>query len=72
MAVGSVGPRAVLAAAAADGLVGASVEDTDRLRSAAALAAEASGAVEDANGSVEYKEQLVRVLVERCVGDALG
>jgi CO/xanthine dehydrogenase FAD-binding subunit len=36
------------------------------------LAAEASGAVEDANGSVEYKEQLVRVLVERCVTAALA
>ena len=51
---------------------GASVEDIDRLRSAGALAAEAAGAVEDANGSVEYKEQLVRVLVERCVRDALS
>ena len=71
VAVGSVGPRAVLAAAAADGLVGAAVEDTGRLRAAAALAAEASGAVEDANGSVEYKEQLVRVLVERCVRDTI-
>ena len=72
VAVGSVGPRAVLAAAAAARLAGAAVEDTGRLRSAAALAADASGAVEDANGSVEYKEQLVRVLVERCVRDALG
>ena len=72
MAVGSVGPRAVLATGAADALAGASVEDTDRLHSASALAAEAAGAVEDANGSVEYKEQLVRVLVERCVRDALA
>lgn len=72
VAVGSVGPRAVLATSAADALAGASVEDIDRLRSAGALAAEAAGAVEDANGSVEYKEQLVRVLVERCVRDTLS
>ena len=72
VAVGSVGPRAVLATGAAGALAGASVEDTDRLHSASALAAEAAGAVEDANGSVEYKEQLVRVLVERCVRDALA
>jgi carbon-monoxide dehydrogenase medium subunit len=72
VAVGSVGPRAVLATGAAGALAGASVDDADRLRSAAALAAEEGGAVEDANGSAEYKEQLVRALVERCVRDALS
>jgi carbon-monoxide dehydrogenase medium subunit len=72
IAVGSVGPRAVLASEAARALAGASVEDVGALRAAGALAAEAAGAVEDANGSVEYKEQLVRVLVERCVRDALA
>jgi carbon-monoxide dehydrogenase medium subunit len=72
IAVGSVGPRAVLASEAGVALAGVSAEDRDALASAAALAAEAAGAVEDANGSVEYKEQLVRVLVERCVRDALG
>jgi CO/xanthine dehydrogenase FAD-binding subunit len=61
----------VLATGAAEGLGGASVEDADRLRAAGALAAEAAGAVEDANGSAEYKEQLVRVLVERCLRDVL-
>jgi aerobic carbon-monoxide dehydrogenase medium subunit len=72
VAVGSVGPRAVLATEAGAALAGVAVEDGDALRSAAALAAQAAGAVEDVNGSVEYKEQLVRVLVERCVGDALA
>ena len=72
VAVGSVGPRAVLATEAASALAGASTEDRDALRSAGALAAEAAGAVEDSNGSVEYKQQLVRVLVERCVRDALS
>ena len=31
-----------------------------------------SEAVEDANGSAEYKQQLVRVLVERCFRAATG
>ena len=68
IAVGSVGPRAVLVD---DALAGATVDDGDALRTAAERAAEAAGAVEDANGSVEYKEQLVRVLVERSVREAL-
>ena len=72
IAVGSVGPRAVLADEAGRALAGGSVEDTDVLRSACALVAEAAGAVEDANGSVEFKEQLVRVLMERCVREALS
>ncbi len=69
IAVGSVGPRAVLVE---DALAGSSVDDADALRAAAERAAEASGAVEDANGSVEYKQQLVRVLVERSVREALA
>jgi carbon-monoxide dehydrogenase medium subunit len=70
--VGSVGARPVRAAAAADALVGRPTTDTPALAEAAALAAEVSDAVEDANGSVEYKQQLVRVLVERCVKAAVG
>ena len=69
VAVGSVGPRAVRVET---GLAGAAIEDGDALRRAGERAAEAAGAVEDANGSVEYKEQLVRVLVERCLRDALA
>ena len=33
--------------------------------------AEETNACFDANGSIEYKRQLVRVMVERCVRDAL-
>jgi CO/xanthine dehydrogenase FAD-binding subunit len=44
--------------------------DSVALAEAAALAASSSDAVEDANGSAEYKTELVRVLVERCFGDA--
>jgi len=72
VAVGSVGPRAVRATAAAEALLGEAAEDTEALAEAGALAAEQAGAVEDANGSVEYKQQLVRVLVERCVTAALN
>jgi carbon-monoxide dehydrogenase medium subunit len=39
---------------------------------AAEAAAGVAGAVEDANGSVEYKENLVRVLVERALAEALA
>jgi carbon-monoxide dehydrogenase medium subunit len=69
VAVGSVGPRAVLVDTR---LAGAPADDGDALRKAGERAAEAAGAVEDANGSVEYKEQLVRVLVERCLRETLS
>jgi carbon-monoxide dehydrogenase medium subunit len=69
VAVGSVGPRAVLVET---GLAGTPADDGDALRKAGELAAEVAGAVEDANGSVEYKEQLVRVLVERCLRETLS
>jgi carbon-monoxide dehydrogenase medium subunit len=72
IAVGSVGPRPVRATAASEFLVGKPAADTEAIVEAAMLAAEASNAVEDANGSVEYKEQLVRVLFERCVAAAVG
>jgi aerobic carbon-monoxide dehydrogenase medium subunit len=72
IAVGSVGARAVRATAAEDALAGKPAEDSETLAEAASLAAGASDAVEDANGSVEYKQQLVRVLVERCVTAAVG
>lgn len=71
--VGSVGARVVRidAAAALVGMRTAAPED-DRLRAVAGAAAEASGAVDDANGSAEYKRALVAVLVRRAVGAALA
>jgi CO/xanthine dehydrogenase FAD-binding subunit len=42
------------------------------LARAAETAAEAARAVEDANGSVEYKEHLVSVLVRRTFAEALA
>ena len=69
IAVGSVSPRPLRAAPAEETIVGKSPADTDALAEAAVQAAQTSGAVEDANGSVEYKTELVRVLVERCLRD---
>ena len=72
ISVGSVGPRAVRASVAESRLAGASARDDESLADAAGLAAEAAGAVEDANGSADYKAQLVRVLVSRCFREAVG
>jgi len=72
IAVGSVGARAVRASDAERALAGAAVEDADALARAAELAAEASEPVEDANGSADYKANLVRVLVERSFREAVG
>jgi carbon-monoxide dehydrogenase medium subunit len=72
IAVGSVGARPVRAQAAEQLLLGAPIDDTDTLERAADLAAAASQAVEDANGSADYKANLVRVLVKRCFADTLA
>jgi carbon-monoxide dehydrogenase medium subunit len=70
ISVGSVGARPVRAFAAEALLAGKPAGDDTVLAEAAGLAAAASEAVEDANGSAEYKTELVRVLVERCFRDA--
>lgn len=72
IAVGSVGARPVRAHAAEELLLGMPVDDADTLGRAAELAAEASQPVEDANGSPDYKANLVRVLVERCFAETLA
>jgi carbon-monoxide dehydrogenase medium subunit len=70
IAVGSVGARAVRARAGEARLAGASIADAAALAEAVELAAQAAEAVDDANGSADYKTQLVRVLVERCFREA--
>jgi carbon-monoxide dehydrogenase medium subunit len=70
IAVGSVGSRAVRAHAAEAQLQGVPTGDPDVLARAAATAAETSEPVDDANGSAEYKKELVRVLVTRCLREA--
>jgi carbon-monoxide dehydrogenase medium subunit len=72
IAVGSVGARAVRAAEAEQVLRGAAPDDRTALARAAELAAEAAEPVEDANGSADYKANLVRVLVERCFDEAVA
>lgn len=74
IAVGSVGPVPVRAREAEGFLAGLSIEEPDAaaLEAAGASAAGAAGAVEDSNGSPEYKRNLIRVLVERCFREALA
>lgn len=70
IAVGSVGARPVRADDAERMLVGAETA-SDRVRDdAAASAALAAGAVDDSNGSADYKTNLVEVLVKRCLHEA--
>jgi aerobic carbon-monoxide dehydrogenase medium subunit len=71
IAVGSVGPRPVRAYEAERILTGSHIADDPALERAAESAAVAGHPVEDGNGSAEYKANLVKVLVERCVAQAL-
>jgi carbon-monoxide dehydrogenase medium subunit len=72
IAVGSVGPQALRAEAAEARLSGVATSDTKAIAEAAERAAEASQPVEDSNGSADYKRELVRVLVTRCLREATG
>jgi carbon-monoxide dehydrogenase medium subunit len=74
VAVGSVGARPVRAPAAEQALTGAPVEELGEglLGEAGGRAAEAAAPVDDANGSSEYKAQLVRVLVDRTFRQAVA
>jgi aerobic carbon-monoxide dehydrogenase medium subunit len=72
VAVGSVGNRPRRALDAEDALAGAAADTLEGPAATAAdAAAEAADPVEDANGSVEYKRQLVRVLAKRCARAAV-
>ncbi len=72
VAVGSVSPMPVRVNEAEEALVGidAGAPRAGSLEAAGDAAAEASGAVEDAHGSAEYKRNLVRVLVRRALSEA--
>ena len=67
IAVGAVGARAVRISPAEARLEGAAAGDLDAIAQAAEAAAETSEPVDDANGSAEYKRELVRALVTRCL-----
>lgn len=72
LAVGSVGVAPVRVAEAESLLAGLSAEapSADAIAAAGDAAVEAAKPVADANGSVEYKQQLVRVLSGRCIREA--
>jgi aerobic carbon-monoxide dehydrogenase medium subunit len=72
VAVGSVGNRPHRSPDAEAALVGTPAGALEGpVTAAAEAAAENAEPVEDANGSVEYKRQLVRVLVQRCARAAV-
>jgi aerobic carbon-monoxide dehydrogenase medium subunit len=73
VSVGSVGAIPARAPGAEVILVGLATEapDSGAIDSAAEAAANASNATADLNGSPEYKRNLVRVLVKRCIAEAL-
>jgi carbon-monoxide dehydrogenase medium subunit len=72
--VGSVGVAPARIATAEQALVGADAQtpSAERLAAAGEAAARSVEPVADANGSVEYKRQLARVLVERCARAAVA
>jgi carbon-monoxide dehydrogenase medium subunit len=70
IAVGSVGARPVRALEAERLLVGAETVSNGAWNDASASAAAAANAVDDSNGSADYKANLVEVLVKRCLGEA--
>ena len=74
VAVGSVGARPVRAREAERLLAGldAASPDLAAVEAAGEAAAVAARCTEDANGFVEYKENLVRVLCRRTLGRALA
>lgn len=74
VAVGSVGVAAQRLVRVEESLVGmdAGAPRDEALSLCAETAATEASPVEDSNGSVDYKRQLVRVLMARCVRDALA
>jgi carbon-monoxide dehydrogenase medium subunit len=73
IAVGSVSARAGRIGEAENLFVDVPVESGgEAARMAGEIAAEAVAPLADLNGSVEYKRNLVRVLVSRCCGIAVG
>jgi carbon-monoxide dehydrogenase medium subunit len=69
--IGTVSQRLSLAEQTLRG-IDAIAPATPQLSAVARAAGDQAEIVADSNGSVEYKRQLVRVLVGRCVGEALA
>ncbi len=69
VAIGAVAPTALLVPAAADALVGTSVDD-DTLAAAAAACSAAASPITDKRGTVEYRRKVVGVLCKRAAAIA--
>ena len=69
VAIGAVAPTALLVPAAADALVGTSVDD-DALAAAAAACSAAASPITDKRGTVEYRRKVVGVLCKRAAAIA--
>lgn len=64
VAIGAVGPTALLVPAAAQALIGGRLEEAALLKAATA-ASEAASPISDKRGTVEYRKKVVGVLVRR-------
>tara|TARA_A100001037_G_scaffold305929_1_gene348097 strand:- start:463 stop:1338 length:876 start_codon:yes stop_codon:yes gene_type:complete len=69
VSIGAVAPTALLVTAAADALVGTSVDD-DALAAAAAACSAAASPITDKRGTVEYRRKVVGVLCKRAAAIA--
>jgi len=72
IAVGSVSTAPTRVPEAESILAGRRVDDRECVREAGEVAGDAVEPFADANGSVEYKRNLVRVFVERCCAEAIA
>lgn len=69
VAIGAVAPTALLVPAAADALIGSTLDDT-ALGLAAAAASAAASPITDKRGTIEYRKKVVGVLVRRAAAIA--
>jgi len=69
VAVGAVGPTAMLVPEAADALVGTKLDEA-ALKAAGAAASAAARPIDDKRGTVEYRRRVVGVLTRRAAGIA--
>ena len=69
LALAAVGPTPIVAAAAAESLVGKAPTE-ESFREAGELAADASSPIEDMRGTIEQRRELTRVLTRRTLAQA--